>query len=104
MKKYFAFLAILLILSPAAFADNNYNYLEVKVGHFVDACYRCYTPDGKFPVYVSAGRFYDLSEYFALKFEYQHRSNLDIGWPMKGQSGDSEYHRNGFFASGVLKF
>lgn len=104
-------LAIILLLALVmstitrlAHADESYNYIEMKVGKFTSQCTRCAEPDGDWPAYVMLGRNFVINKRVNIKAEYLHRSNYDIGWPNKGETGANEYTRDGFFASVVVKF
>ncbi len=77
----------------------SYSYVDFKVGTFLDACHAdtCTEPDGKLPAYISLGHEWVFDGHLLVGFEFQHRSNLDIGWPVKGDTGTEEYDRNGMF-------
>lgn len=111
MDNQTTFIAMLLLLvlmaiaaSETARADQSYNYIEIKAGQFFNGCETCQVPDGSYPAYIMAGRNFYINRNVNIKAEFVHRSNYDIGWPNKGETGANEYSRDGFFASLVLKF
>ncbi len=83
-----------------------FSYVDMKVGTFLDACHidTCSEPDGKLPAYIALGHHWTLTPQWAIEAEIQHRSNLDIGFPVKGDTGTEEYDRNGFFVKARYMF
>lgn len=84
----------------------SYSYVDIKIGSFFDACRSdiCIEPDGKLPTYGALGHEWVFGRHWVAGFELQHRSNLDIGWPIKGQTDKEEYYRNGAFLKARYKF
>lgn len=84
----------------------SYSYMDFKVGTFFDACHidNCSEPDGKLPAYIAFGHEWVLAKHWVTAVELQHRSNLDIGWPIRGETGTEEYDRNGLFFKGRYRF
>ncbi len=101
MKKFLAIAALLLSANAVA---EQYQYAEIKIGIFVeDWCTGCVeVVEGDIPTYLSLGHAW-VHENMLIAVEYQHRSNLDKGWPFS-ETGELEYTREGFFIRGQYRF
>ncbi len=97
---------LIVCFAPRTYAEN-YNYVQMRTAAFLNGCTKeyCGEPDGQFPIYLSAGhRWVDVLENVDIDVSYMHRSNLDIGWPRKGETGKTEYNRDGFTVGVTYKF
>ena len=97
--------AIIILGSVAAYqakADEQYFYTDISIGHWLDGRYKGEEPDGKLPVTFAFGRAYE-DKNLTLYGEIRHRSNLDLGFPVRPFGAD-EYSSNGIFAGARYKY